>query len=86
MLEVSFTATDPVLAAAAVNDAMDVYVKARLSAKYGAVMRARDWLERRAAELRVEVQTRETELRATVHNTASSMACTPEWPANRSAC
>jgi capsular exopolysaccharide synthesis family protein len=62
VLEVSFTATDPVLAAAAVNDAMDVYVKARLSAKYGAVMRARDWLERRAAELRIEVQSRETDV------------------------
>jgi capsular exopolysaccharide synthesis family protein len=62
VLEVSFTATDPVLAAAAVNDAMDAYVKARLSAKYGAVMRARDWLEHRAVELRSEVQKRETDV------------------------
>ena len=34
VLEVSFTAEDPVLAAAAVNDAMDAYVKAQLGAKY----------------------------------------------------
>ena len=76
VLEVSFTATDPVLAAAAVNDAMDVYVKARLSAKYGAVMRARDWLERRAAELRIEVQTRE--------DRCCALPCTA-WPRRRHA-
>src|SRR5690348_14146277 len=35
VLEVAFTAQDPIVAAAAVNDAMDVYVKAQLSAKYG---------------------------------------------------
>jgi polysaccharide biosynthesis transport protein len=56
VLEVSFTAENPVIAAAAVNDAMDIYVKSQLSAKYGAVMRAREWLERRAKELRTEVQ------------------------------
>jgi succinoglycan biosynthesis transport protein ExoP len=42
VLDVSFTAEDPVLAAAAVNDAMDAYVKAQLGAKYGAVARARE--------------------------------------------
>ncbi len=56
VLDVSFTAEDPVLAAAAVNDAMDAYVKAQLGAKYGAVARAREWLERRAKELRDEVR------------------------------
>jgi capsular exopolysaccharide synthesis family protein len=62
VLEVSFTARDPVLAAAAANHAMDAYVKARLGAKYGAVMRARDWLEQRAKELRVEVRHYEDEI------------------------
>jgi capsular exopolysaccharide synthesis family protein len=56
ILEVSFTAENPIIAAAAVNDAMDIYVKSQLSAKYGAVMRAREWLERRANELRTEVR------------------------------
>ena len=56
VLEVSFTAEDPVFAAAAANDAMDVYVKAQLGAKYGAVAKARDWLEQRARELRDEVR------------------------------
>ena len=55
-LEVSFTAADPVLAAAAANNAMDAYVKAQLAAKYGAVAKAREWLERRARELRDEVR------------------------------
>jgi succinoglycan biosynthesis transport protein ExoP len=62
VLEVSFTAEDPVLAAAAVNNAMDVYVKSQLGAKYGAVARARDWLERRAKELRNEVRHSEDEI------------------------
>jgi polysaccharide biosynthesis transport protein len=62
VLEVSFTAEDPVLAAAAANDAMDAYVKAQLGAKYGAVARAREWLERRAKELRGEVRSSEDEI------------------------
>lgn len=62
VLEVSFTAKDPLLAAAAVNDAMDAYVKAQLSAKFGAVFRAHQWLEQRAAELRVEVRRYEGEI------------------------
>jgi uncharacterized protein involved in exopolysaccharide biosynthesis len=59
VLDVSFTAQDPVLAAAAVNDAMDIYVKSQLGAKFGAVAKARDWLERRSAELRAEVRRQE---------------------------
>jgi polysaccharide biosynthesis transport protein len=62
VLEVSFTARDPVIAAAAVNDAMDIYVKSQLGAKFGAVMRAREWLERRAKELRSEVRRGEDEI------------------------
>jgi polysaccharide biosynthesis transport protein len=62
VLNVSFTAQDPVLAAAAVNHAMDAYVKAQLGAKYGAVARTREWLERRAKELREEVRRNEGEM------------------------
>ena len=56
VLEVSFTAEDPVIAAAAVNNAMDTYVKSQLGAKYGAVARAQQWLEQRRDELRREVR------------------------------
>lgn len=62
VLEVSFTTQDPILAAAAVNDAMDIYVKSQLSAKYGAVMRAHDWLKQRADELRNEVRRQEDKI------------------------
>lgn len=62
VLEVSFTAEDPVLAAAAVNGAMDIYVKSQLRAKFSAVMHARDWLERRSGELRKEVRKQEDEI------------------------
>ncbi len=62
VLEVSFTAEDPVVAAAAVNDAMDVYVKSQLRAKYGAVSRAREWLEQRRDELRRDVRRQEDEI------------------------
>ena len=62
VLEVTFDAEDPVIAAAAVNDAMDVYVKAQLSAKFGAVYRARQWLEQRAKELRAEVRHSEDQM------------------------
>jgi polysaccharide biosynthesis transport protein len=50
------------VAAAAANDAMDVYVKSQLGAKFGAVARAREWLERRAKELRDEVRHGEGEI------------------------
>ena len=56
VLEVSFTSEDPVIAAAAANDAMDVYVKSQLGAKYGAVAKAREWLELRREELRKDVR------------------------------
>ena len=59
VLEVSFTAEDPVIAAAAVNIAMDAYVKTQLGAKYGAAARARELLETRRDELRKEVRLQE---------------------------
>ncbi|MDE2005711.1 MAG: AAA family ATPase [Rhodospirillales bacterium] len=55
VLSVSFTAADPVMAAAAVNTLMDIYIKGQLGAKYRAVRKARVWLEGRAATLRRQV-------------------------------
>ncbi len=59
VLEVSFTAKDPMIAAAVVNNLMDAYIKAQLAAKFNAVDKARTWLEGRAKELRAEVRTAE---------------------------
>jgi uncharacterized protein involved in exopolysaccharide biosynthesis/Mrp family chromosome partitioning ATPase len=56
VLEISFTSADPVIAAAAVNIAMDVYVKSQLGAKYGAIAKAQQWLEQRREQLRGEVR------------------------------
>ncbi len=56
VLSVAFTANDPLLAAAAVNMLMDIYIKGQLGAKYRAVHKARAWLEARAAALRAEVR------------------------------
>jgi polysaccharide biosynthesis transport protein len=63
-LEVTFTAGDPVLAAAVVNRLMDVYIRDQLAAKFRAVRRAQDWLESRAAELRLEVRSAEDRVAA----------------------
>ncbi|MGE0225837.1 MAG: GumC family protein [Acetobacteraceae bacterium] len=63
-IEVTFTAQDPVVAATAVNNAMDVYVKDQYAAKYRAVRRATEWLERRANELRDEVRSGEDRIAA----------------------
>ena len=64
VLEVSFTAEDPLVAGAAVNMAMDAYVKSQLAAKYRAVDRATSWLEKRVKELRAEVRTGEDRIAA----------------------
>jgi succinoglycan biosynthesis transport protein ExoP len=55
VLEVSFTAQDPQVAATAVNNAMDIYIKDQYAAKHRAVERATEWLDKRVAELRREV-------------------------------
>ncbi|MEJ0015264.1 MAG: AAA family ATPase [Acetobacteraceae bacterium] len=62
VLEVAFTAQDPLIAAAGVNNAMDFYVKSQLGAKYGAVNKARELLLRRAEELRRAVLHQEGEI------------------------
>ncbi|MEO8716464.1 MAG: GumC family protein [Acetobacteraceae bacterium] len=64
VLEATFTADDPVLAAAVVNRLVDVYIRDQLAAKFRAVRRAQDWLESRAAELRLEVRKGEDKVAA----------------------
>ncbi len=64
VLAVSFTAGNPVLAAAVVNRLIDLYVRDQLAAKFRAVQRAQDWLESRAAALRREVRDAEDRVAA----------------------
>jgi len=64
VLEVTFTAQDPVIAAAAVNNAMDLYVKDQFTAKAASVRRATMWLDQRAAALRAEVRRAEDRIGA----------------------
>jgi succinoglycan biosynthesis transport protein ExoP len=64
VLQVSFTAGSPVLAAAAVNMAMDGYVRSQLAAKHRAVDRATAWLTSRVKELRAEVRAGEDHIAA----------------------
>jgi polysaccharide biosynthesis transport protein len=56
VITVTFTSRDRVLAAAAVNMVMDVYIKEQLGAKYRAVRKANEWLDARVAELRAQVR------------------------------
>ena len=64
VLEITFTAHDPLVAAAAVNSAMDVYIKDQYRAKARAVHRATEQLEQRAAALRQETQRAEDAIAA----------------------
>jgi capsular exopolysaccharide synthesis family protein len=64
VLEVSFTAEDPQLAADAANAVSDFYITDQLAAKFNAVRRANEWLETRAQELRADVQSIEDRIAA----------------------
>lgn len=64
LIEVRFTSADPVVAAAAVNDAMDIYIKAQYSAKYAAVEDANKILRTQAAKLRFQVRRIEEQMSA----------------------
>jgi capsular exopolysaccharide synthesis family protein len=64
VLEVRFTAGDPVKAASAVNNAMDIYIKDQFRAKARAVRRATEWLEKRADELREQTRRAEDQIAA----------------------
>ena len=56
VIEVSFVASDPTVAAAAVNNAMDAYIKEQYAAKHRAVESATNMLEKQATELRRQVR------------------------------
>jgi len=64
VLEVDFTAQNPQVAAAAVNNAMDAYIRSQYAAKHRAVDHATALLNDRAAELRKEVQAGEDRIAA----------------------
>ncbi len=64
VIDVTFTASDPLVAAATVNNVMDLYVKDQFAAKAATVHRASDWLARRAAALREEVRKAEDRIAA----------------------
>ncbi len=64
VLEVSFTAPNPQIAATAVNNAMDIYIKDQYAAKHRAVDRATEWLDKRVAVLRQEVSDGEDRIAA----------------------
>jgi succinoglycan biosynthesis transport protein ExoP len=55
VITVTFTAENRVLAAAAVNMVMDIYIKDQLGAKFRAVRKASEWMDGRVKELRVQV-------------------------------
>jgi polysaccharide biosynthesis transport protein len=75
VLEVTFTAEDPLVAAAGVNNAMDIYIKDQFTAKAAAMHRATQWLDERAGALRAEVRTEEDRIAAyrAQHNFAQGM-------------
>ncbi len=56
VIEVSFVASDPTVAAAAVNNAMDTYIKDQYFAKHKLVDAATSLLQREAADLRRQVR------------------------------
>ncbi len=64
VVEVTFTAQDPVVAAAAVNNAMDVYIKDQYAAKHRLVEHANELLEKQAHDLRLQVRKAEEKVTA----------------------
>ncbi len=62
VVEVTFTAADPSVAAAAVNNAMDVYIKDQYAAKHHLVEHANELLEKQARELRLQVRRAEEKM------------------------
>ncbi|HUB11535.1 MAG TPA: polysaccharide biosynthesis tyrosine autokinase [Acetobacteraceae bacterium] len=64
VLEIDFTAEDPQVAATAVNNAMDAYIRNQFAAKHRAVDHATAFLNDRAAELRKDVRSGEDRIAA----------------------
>jgi uncharacterized protein involved in exopolysaccharide biosynthesis/Mrp family chromosome partitioning ATPase len=72
VLEVSFVASDSTVAAAAVNNAMDAYIKEQYAAKHRAVESATSLLEKQATELRRQV--RQVEERMSAYRTEHALS------------
>jgi polysaccharide biosynthesis transport protein len=72
VIEVTFVADDPFIAAAAVNNAMDAYIKEQYAAKHRAVDSANGLLEKQAADLRREV--RQVEERMSTYRTDHALS------------
>ena len=64
VIEVTFVAADPLAAAAAVNNAMDVYIKDQYAAKHRLVDTANELLENQARDLRRQVRAGEERMSA----------------------
>ena len=64
VVEVTFVADDPMVAAAAVNNAMDVYIKNQYAAKHRLVDTATALLEKQASDLRRQVSRAEERMSA----------------------
>jgi polysaccharide biosynthesis transport protein len=62
VLQVQFTTEDRRLAAAVANLAAELYIADQLEAKFNELRRANDWLDRRVAALRSELQTAENRI------------------------
>ena len=62
VIEVTFVANDPLKAAAAVNNAMDVYIKDQYAAKHRLVETATELLEKEAGDLRRQVRQAEEKI------------------------
>ncbi|HYZ32765.1 MAG TPA: polysaccharide biosynthesis tyrosine autokinase [Crenalkalicoccus sp.] len=62
VLAVQFTSEDPELAAQVANSAAELYITDQLEQKFDAVRRASDWLDKRVAQLRQEVQQTEAKI------------------------
>jgi succinoglycan biosynthesis transport protein ExoP len=75
VIEVTFSAEDPLVAASAVNNAMDIYIKDQFTAKAAAVRRATLWMDERAEQLRADVRKSEDRIAAyrSEHNFAQGM-------------
>jgi capsular exopolysaccharide synthesis family protein len=62
VIEITFTARNPLIAAAAVNNAMDTYIKDQYAKKHRMVDHANELLEKQAHDLRLEVRRAEEKI------------------------
>jgi capsular exopolysaccharide synthesis family protein len=62
VLQVQFTSEDPHLAQAVANLAAELYINDQLESKFAELRRANDWLDRRVAALRGELQATESRI------------------------